>query len=85
MKSTALSREEPDASPSDDSADLVWGARNIGSEINRTPAQVYYLFAIGALDGAVTKLSHKILLGSRKGLRNLVGAPQRRKDAAPNA
>ena len=70
--STTQSREELNAALSDDTADLVWGAENIGSEINRTAAQVCYLFGIGALDGAVAKLGHKTLVGSRKRLRNLV-------------
>jgi hypothetical protein len=58
--------------PSDDASDFVWGADNIGREIDRTPSQVYHLVQIGALDGAVAKLGHRTLVGSRKRLRNLV-------------
>ena len=53
------------------SADLVWGVPAIAEELNRTPAQVYHLLSIGALDGAVRKLSHKTIVGSRSALRRL--------------
>jgi hypothetical protein len=49
-------------------SDAVWGARAIGDVIDRTPAQVYYLHRIGALDGAVSKLGPKTFIGSRKKL-----------------
>jgi hypothetical protein len=52
--------------------DLVWGAENIGREINRTATQTYYLVATGALKGAVVKLGHRTIVGSRKQLRGLV-------------
>jgi len=53
-------------------SDHVWGATAIGREINRTPQQVYYLFGCGALDGAVIKMGHRTLLGSRRELARLV-------------
>jgi hypothetical protein len=62
--------ESPDTNENDPS-DLVWGAAAIGREIDRTASQVYYLHAIGALEGAVAKLGHKTFVGSRKRLRNL--------------
>jgi hypothetical protein len=52
--------------------DLVWGAEAIGQEINRSADQVYYLHRAGLLEGAVTKLSHKLLVGSRRELRRLL-------------
>jgi len=66
-------KSTPNNPLSDDADDLVWGAKDIGSEINRSPAQVYHLLAIGALEGAAVKLDHKTIVGSRKQLRNLVG------------
>ncbi len=60
------------AAPSEDDSDFAWGAAAIGREITREPSQVYHLYKIGALDGAVVKLGHKTLLGSRRRLRNLV-------------
>lgn len=54
-----------------DPSDLVWGAPAIGWEIGRTPQQVYHLYAIGALDGAVSKLGHKTFVGSRRKLSEL--------------
>ena len=57
--------------PSDRESDLVWGATAIAEVLNRTPAQVYHLLSIGALDGVATKLGHKTIIGSRKGLLNL--------------
>jgi hypothetical protein len=62
---TARKPEDPGAD------DLVWGATAIGAVINRTKTQVHHLYAAGALDGAVAKLGHKTLVGSRRGLRNL--------------
>jgi hypothetical protein len=56
-------------------SDLVWGAEAIGDEISRTAAQVYYLLSIGALDGAVAKLGHKTLVGSRRELSRLPFRP----------
>jgi hypothetical protein len=58
--------------PSDDNDDLVWGAENIGREINRTAAQTRYLVSIGALQGAVRKIAHRTLVGSRRRLRGLI-------------
>jgi hypothetical protein len=60
------------AAAPDDASDFAWGAEAIGREINRSASQVYHLHEIGALDGAVAKLGHKTLVGSRKRLRNLV-------------
>jgi hypothetical protein len=62
----------PGGSDGDDPAnDLVWGGADIGKEINRTARQVHHLHEIGALDGAVAKLGHRTLVGSRRGLRAL--------------
>jgi hypothetical protein len=60
--------QEEDASGTNQQ-DLVWGAPAIGAEINRTASQVHYLHAIGALRGVVHKVSHKMLVGSRRKLR----------------
>ena len=49
-------------------SDLVWGAVEIGREINRTPGQVYHLFGTGRLGDAVTKVGAKTLVGSRERL-----------------
>jgi hypothetical protein len=57
---------------SSDDGDIVWGAANIGALIGRSPSQVYHLFSIGALDGAVTKLGHRTFVASRKRLANLI-------------
>jgi hypothetical protein len=52
-------------------SDAIWGAENIGKEINRTAAQVYYLYREGHLDGAVTKLGPKTYVASRRKLQAL--------------
>jgi hypothetical protein len=52
-------------------SDLVWGGDGVGRVINRTAKQVYHLYEIGALDGAVAKLGHKTFVGSRRKLRAL--------------
>jgi hypothetical protein len=59
----------PEQSESD--SDFVWGAENIGRELNRSAEQVYYLYRIGVLNGAVTKLGPKTFVGSRKRLQAL--------------
>lgn len=55
-----------------DDNDLVWGAEEIGRVIGRTPAQVYHLIRVSALDGAVKKVSHRITVGSRRKLLELL-------------
>ena len=59
------------AKQSDAEADAAWGAKAIGEEIDRSRAQVYYLYRVGALAGAVTKLGPKTYVGSRRKLRAL--------------
>ena len=71
MKSNTDQQPSEQTGPSSD-CDIVWGAEAIGEVIDRTPGQIYYLLRIGALRGAVVKLSHKQLFGSRKRLRDLV-------------
>jgi hypothetical protein len=51
--------------------DAVWGAAQIGKEINRTADQVRYLFKRGELSEAVRKAGHRTYLGSRRRLRQL--------------
>jgi hypothetical protein len=63
--------EKEAAAPTGGDSDLVWGGEDIGREINRTATQVYHLYEIGALDGAVAKLGHKTFVGSRKALHRL--------------
>ena len=65
---TDTAAKEADA---ENSGDAVWGAENIGREINRSAQQVYYLHRIGVLAGAVTKLGAKTYIGSRRKLRAL--------------
>jgi hypothetical protein len=62
-------RDQPDPSSEND---LVWGARCIGVVINRTKGQVYTLHARGALKGAVRRIGHRTLVGSRRELAKLV-------------
>jgi hypothetical protein len=58
-------------SDDDESSDLVWGARGIGRVINRTEAQTHHLLETGVLDDAVTRLTAKTIVGSRRALLNL--------------
>ena len=53
-----------------DISDFVWGAQAIGAILDRTPAQVRYLFSIGFFGDAVWKASHKTLVGSRQRLKS---------------
>jgi hypothetical protein len=61
----------PSGGDGDPASDLVWGGKDIGKEIKRTARQVHHLFEIGALDGAVAKLGHRTLVGSRRKLHAL--------------
>jgi hypothetical protein len=63
-------QDHPSEKP--DSDDIIWGVSAIADEINRTPAQVYHLLAIGALKGAAKKLSHRTIVASRRRLRELL-------------
>jgi hypothetical protein len=61
----------------DEPADLVWGNENIGKVIGRTAEQVSYLLnRTSYLDNVVTKVSHKLNVASRSGLRNLAKSEQ---------
>jgi len=53
-------------------SNLVWGAEAIGREINRSAAQVRYLHGIGFFQGAVWKAGHRMYVGNRQRLRDLV-------------
>jgi hypothetical protein len=66
-----FANQQEDSEANKDPSDLVWGAPAIGEEIGRTASQVYHLYAIGALDGAVSKMGHKTFVGSRRKLRDL--------------
>jgi hypothetical protein len=55
-----------------DDGDLIWGAEAIGALIGRSREQVYRLLKIGALDGAVRKVGHRTIVGSRRRLHELV-------------
>jgi len=57
-------------------SDAVWGYAAIGREIDRSPSQVRYLLVkTDILDSAVQKLSHKVIVGSRRRLRDLAIPP----------
>ena len=58
-------QETFEKAPSDD--EFVWGAEAIGRTINRTPTQVYYLHAIGAIP--TKNVGHKLLVAQRGLLR----------------
>jgi hypothetical protein len=73
--------ESPDINENDPS-DLVWGQPLSAGRSIAAASQVYYLHAIGALEGAVAKLGHKTFVGSRRRLRNLFS---NKKKAAPAA
>jgi hypothetical protein len=65
-------KPQPDTT-TEDASDAVWGAKAIGDIIDRTPSQTRYLFArTSILDGAVKKVGHKTLVGSRRRLRDLM-------------
>jgi hypothetical protein len=58
--------------PQENEPDTVWGNANIGKEIGLTAEKVSYLLNhTNVLDGVVKKVSHKLNMGSRSGLRNL--------------
>ena len=60
--STRISKDDPD---------LVWGAKAIGIVLGRSEHQVHYLHEKGLLHDALFKLSHKMLVLSRRKLREL--------------
>ena len=53
-------------------SDLLWGARAIGEAVGRSETQIYTMIAEGLLDGAVRKLSHKRIVGSRRELHRVL-------------
>ena len=62
-----MSHEKP--TESDLADDVIWGGENIAAYLGITPAQFYYLNRIGAFGDAVRKHSHRILTGSKRGLK----------------
>jgi hypothetical protein len=56
--------------------DAIWGYKNIGAEIGLSASQVRYLVVkTNVLDHAVRKLSHKVIVGSRRCLRDFAVPP----------
>jgi hypothetical protein len=53
--------------------DLVWGARGIGKEINRTATQTHYLLTSGAIRCA--KQVGKLWVADRQALRREFSQP----------
>jgi hypothetical protein len=67
-----MKKPQPIAQTESHPADAVWGWTACGKEIGRSAAQTRYLFYhTNFLDGAITKVSHKVIVGSRSRLRNL--------------
>jgi hypothetical protein len=65
-----MARNKSDPSPSDD---WLWGFGEIGRAMgNRTEDQVRRSYARGFLKGAVRKLGHRTVVGSRNELAKLV-------------
>jgi hypothetical protein len=52
--------------------DLLWGARAIASYLGRTERQIYYMHASGRLRGAVKKIGHRSLVGSKRRLEEVL-------------
>lgn len=62
---------ESEVNENDSKGNLAWGAKAIGRVVNRTPAQVRYLYGIGFFGNAVWKAGHRTYVGSIPKLRNL--------------
>jgi hypothetical protein len=57
-------------------SDAVWGYKNIGEVINRSPSQTRYLVVeTDVLAHAVRKIGHKTIVGSRRLLRDVAIPP----------
>jgi hypothetical protein len=68
---------DKDAPQPSETTDTIWGAKAIGDELDgRSESQVYYVFRSGALKGAVRKLGHRTMIGSRRKLCELAFAPE---------
>ena len=60
----------------EDVPDAVWGYAAIGREIGLTASKTRYLVVkTDVLDHAVRKLSHKVIVGSRRRLRDFAVPP----------
>jgi hypothetical protein len=70
-----MKKPQPDTKTGD-VPDAVWGYAAIGREIGLSASQVRYLLVkTDVLDHAVRKLSHKVIVGSRRCLRDLAVPP----------
>jgi hypothetical protein len=66
---------QPDTK-TEDVPDAVWGYKNIGAEIGLSASKTRYLVVkTDVLDLAVRKLSHKVIVGSRRRLRDFAVPP----------
>jgi hypothetical protein len=53
----------------DDSDDAVWGAENIGAEVNLTAEQARRHLRLGTFGDAARKVGHRSWVGSRSRLK----------------
>jgi hypothetical protein len=70
-----MKKPQPDTT-TEDVPDAVWGYAAIGREIGLTASKTRYLVVkTDVLDHAVRKLSHKVIVGSRRRLRDFAVPP----------
>jgi hypothetical protein len=70
-----MKKPQPDMT-TEDEPDAVWGYAAIGREIGLTASKTRYLVVkTDVLDHAVRKLSHKVIVGSRRRLRDFAVPP----------
>jgi hypothetical protein len=70
----------------EESDDILWGVREVAQYIRRTEPSTNYLINAGIFDGAVTKLSHKVIVGSKRKIDAiLAGEPVRLRSAKAEA
>ena len=62
-----MSHEKP--AEYDLSDDILWGGEKIAEYLGMPVERFYYLNALGAFGDAVRKHSHRIITGSKRGLR----------------
>ncbi len=61
----------------DPASDVLWGYGEIARFIGRNPGQAAYMQAHGLFGDAVKKLSHKVVIGSKQRLRELMYQPRK--------
>lgn len=62
--------------PKPNNSDVIWGAKNIGAEVNLTEEQARYHLRLGTFGDAAKKIGHRSWAASRSRLKQFPSIKQ---------